>query len=111
MSGSHEIRWYTLPAFPIPEAPKSRVGAWDWGLNQSLPSRKAVWTNTTLEFLPNFLSYVVDIGEEEQFTTHTFQLAANINLQSNMHKFGGTPGRPVKGHVATVDRVEIDGYK
>jgi len=40
------------------------------------------WSYDALEFLPNLLSYVVDIGEEEQFTTHI-----DINVSIVMQLF------------------------
>jgi len=35
----------------------------------------------------------------------------NTHISANILKFGGAPGRPVGSHMATVDRVEIDGCR
>jgi len=37
--------------------------------------------------------------------------ATTTFLPINIHKFRHVPSRPVYGHMATVDRVEIDGCK
>jgi len=43
------------------------------------------------------------------FNWTTFR--GNNHISANILEFGGAPGRPVGSHMATVDRVEIDGCK
>jgi len=43
------------------------------------------------------------------FNRTTFQ--GYNHISANILEFGSAPNRPVQGHVATVDRVEIDGCK
>ena len=64
--------------------------------------------------MESILSYVEYQGCSHQYGWSGFNQTTfrdDNHISANILEFGGVPGGPVGSHVATVDRVEINGCK